>query len=414
MATRSSSTQSSNSSSSASLPKTKLRRKRREWLTGYLFILPSFLVIGIFGLFPIGFAVYMSLHRWRVRKGAFVGFENYERLLGNVWGGLIFLGGLLLIMVAHWLWVDAFASAKRFRLARFLGSMGLIAAGISMVVGWNFMLAGGGRETTTFLNSIVRTVFYALGSIPIQILLSLAVASLLHQKIKGQEFFRMIYFLPYVMPVVATSVIFRSIFSQRETGIANQLMAALGLPFQRWLFEPKPILEVMLGDARLTQINSWIASTGMAWQLEGLWLGPSLALIVLIIFGIWTYSGYNVVIFLAGLGGIPKQLYEAAEIDGANTVQKFWGITVPLLSPVTFYLTILGFIGALQAFTQLYVMRQPFVRDSLDTASVVIFDTFYKSNNFSLAAAQSILLFILILMVTLIQNRVLGRKVFDA
>ncbi len=413
MATRSSSSQSANSSLT-SLASTKLRRKRSEWLTGYLFILPSFLVIGIFGLFPIGFAIYMSLHRWRVRKGAFVGFENYERLLGNVWGGLIFLGGLLLIMVAHWLWVDAFASAKRFRLARFLGSVGLIAAGISMVVGWNFMLSGGGRETTTFLNAIIRTVFYALGSIPIQILLSLTVASLLHQKIKGQEFFRMIYFLPYVMPVVATSVIFRSIFSQRETGIANQLMAALGLPFQRWLFEPKPILEVMLRDARLTQINSWLSSTGMAWQLEGLWLGPSLALIVLIIFGIWTYSGYNIVIFLAGLGGIPKQLYEAAEIDGANTVQKFWGITVPLLSPVTFYLTILGFIGALQAFTQLYVMRQPFVRDSLDTASVVIFDTFYKSNNFSLAAAQSILLFILILMVTLIQNRVLGRKVFDA
>jgi len=396
------------------LPAAKLRRKRREWLTGYLFILPAFLVIGVFGLFPIGFAIYMSLHRWRVRKGPFIGFDNYESLLGNVWGGLIFLGGLLLIMVAHWLWVDAFASAKRFRLARFLGSVGLIAAGISMIVGWNIMLSGGGREATTFLNSIVRTVFYALGSIPIQILLSLAIASLLHQKIKGQEFFRMIYFLPYVMPVVATSVIFRSIFSQRETGIANQLMAALGLPFQRWLFEPKPILEVMLGDARLTQINSWLASTGMAWQLEGLWLGPSLALIVLIVFGIWTYSGYNVVIFLAGLGGIPKQLYEAAEIDGANNVQKFWGITVPLLSPVTFYLTILGFIGALQAFTQLYVMRQPFVRDSLDTASVVIFDTFYKSNNFSLAAAQSILLFILILMVTLIQNRVLGRKVFDA
>ena len=216
MATRSSSTQSSNSSSATSFPVTKLRRKRREWLTGYLFILPSFLVIGVFGLFPIGFAVYMSLHRWRVRKGAFVGFENYERLLGNVWGGFIFLGGLLLIMVAHWLWVDAFASAKRFRLARFLGSIGLIAAGISMVVGWTFMLAGGGRETTTFLNSIVRTVFYALGSIPIQILLSLAIASLLHQKIKGQEFFRMIYFLPYVMPVVATSVIFRSILANAK------------------------------------------------------------------------------------------------------------------------------------------------------------------------------------------------------
>ncbi len=403
--------------SSSSPPKSKAKavssRKVREWFTGYLFILPAFLVIGIFGLFPIAYAVYMSLFRWRVRKGSFIGFDNYQQLLGNPWGALVFLGGLLLILLAHWLWTDAFKVNKSFRIGRLLGAIVLIAAGVFMSLGWTTMLTEGSRDTNDFLNALVRTVFYAFGSIPLQIVFSLLLASLLYQKIRGQELFRMIFFLPYVMPVVATSVVFRSIFSQREESIANQVITALGLPAQRWLFESKPILQVMLGE-RLTQFNSWLSQIGVSWQLEGLWLGPSLALIVLIFFGIWTYSGYNVVIFLAGLGNIPKQLYEAAEIDGANGVQKFWNITVPLLSPVTFYLTVLGFIGALQAFTQLYVMRQPFARDSIDTASVLIFDTFYKSNNFSLAATQSIVLFVLILAVTLLQNRILGRRVFDA
>lgn len=396
-----------------------LSKKRRisqktlkEWLTGYLFILPSFLVIGIFGLFPIGYAVYMSLHRWRVRKGNFVGFDNYEKLLGSPWGALAFVFGVLLVMLAHWLWTSAFKAEQRYRVGRLLASLTLIVAGVTMALSWSTMLAAGGRDTQTFLNAIVRTVFYALGSIPIQIALSLFIASMLYQKIRGQEIFRMIFFLPYIMPAVATAVVFRGIFSQREESVANQFMAALGLPLQRWLFESKPIFELLLGE-RVTQMNTWLTNSGATWQLEGLWLGPSLALVVLIIFGIWTYSGYNIVIFLAGLGGIPKQLYEAAEIDGANNTQKFWNITVPLLSPVTFYLTILGFIGALQAFTQLYVMRQPFVRDSIDTASVVIFDTFFKANNFSLAATQSIVLFILILLVTLLQNRILGKRVFD-
>ena len=386
------------------------QRKQREWLTGYLFILPSLLIIAVFGLFPIGYAVYMSLFQWRVRKSKFIGLENYDKLVGNWWGALAFISGILIILVAHWLWTDAFEDDKR-RVGKVLGAIVLLAAGVSIALGWNTMMMAGGRDAQIFLKSLVRTFFYALASIPIQIFLSLVLASLLYQKIRGQELFRMIFFLPYVMPVVATAVVFRAIFTQREEGIANQALGALGLAPQRWLFESSPLLEVMFGN-QIMRINEWLAGFTV-FQLEGLWLGPSMSLIVIVIFGIWTYTGYNVVIFLAGLGGIPKVLYEAAEIDGAGASQKFWNITIPMLSPVTFYLTILGFIGALQAFTQLYVMRQPFARDSVDTASVVIFDTFYKTNNFSLAAAQSILLFVIILSITLLQNRILGRGVFN-
>jgi ABC-type sugar transport system permease subunit len=389
--------------SSHAVVETKItgRYRVREWLTGYLFILPAVVIISLFGLFPIGYALYMSLFRWRVRQGSFIGFSHYQEVLGSIWGALLFLVGLLGFLLVHRLWTTP---RKPHRTAAVIT---LFVALWGLIVGWNAMMGTGDGD---FLTSLVRTLFYAFISIPIQIALSLLLACLLYQNIRGREFFRMIFFLPYITPVVASAVVFRAIFSQREEALANQVLGWLGIVPQRWLFEPKPLLELLFGN-QLASLNTWLTSIGSGFQLEGLWLGPSLSLIVLIIYGIWTFTGYNVVIFLAGLGNIPRQLYEAADLDGANGVQKFWTITVPLLSPVTFYLTLLGFIGALQAFTQLYVMRQPSARDSVDTASLVIFDTFYKANNFSLAAAQSILLFVFILALTLIQNRVLkGRE----
>jgi ABC-type sugar transport system permease subunit len=383
--------------SSATQQQPAKRFFKGEWLTGYLFILPAVVVIFLFGLFPIGYALYMSLFRWRVRQGSFIGFSHYQNVLGNLWGALLFLAGLLGFIVVHRLW-----TARR-KHRRRLAPVTLVLTFSGLIVGWNLMMGTGDGD---FLASLVRTLFYAFLSIPVQIALSLGLAYLLYQNIKGREFFRMIFFLPYITPVVASAIVFRAIFSQREEALANQVVGWFGIAPQRWLFEPRPLLELLFSN-QITSLNTWLTNTGASFQLEGLWLGPSLSLIVLILYGIWTFTGYNVVIFLAGLGNIPRQLYEAADLDGANGVQKFWTITVPLLSPVTFYLTLLGFIGALQAFTQLYVMRQPSARDSLDTSSLIIFDTFYKSNNFSLAATQSILLFVFILAITLIQNRVL-------
>ncbi len=375
------------------------RLKRRDWLTGYLFVLPSVVIIGIFGLFPIAYAFYMSLYRWRVRQGRFIGLDNYERLVGNWYGGLMFLAGIGVILLAHWLWTDAFKSSGRKRFIKALAALVLISAGVIMALGWNMMSTAGDKR---FLGSLIITFYYAFGTVPVQIILALVLAYLLFQKIRGQEAFRMIYFLPYVTPIVASAVVFRSIFSPRSESLANQALALIGIEPQRWLFEARPLLEVMFGG-QLERLGI---------ELSGFWAGPSMALVTIIMFGIWTFVGYNVVIFLAGLGGIPKNLYEAAEIDGANGTQQFFNITVPLLSPVTFYLTVLGFIGTFQAFNHLYVMREPFARGSVDTASIVIFDTFYKTNNYSLAAAQSILLFALILSLTLVQNRIFGRRVF--
>lgn len=375
------------------------RRERREWLTAFLFVLPATVLIAVFGLFPIIYAVYMSLHTWRVRQGAFIGLKNYEATLGDWWGALAFFGGLVLILVAHWLWTDAFrgSHARAPLAARLVGATVLLGSGIFISLGWRLMMDAGNK---TYLRSLIRTVYYGFGSVPVQIALALVLASLLFQKIRGQELFRMLYFLPYITPAVAGAAIFRNLFSPREERLANQVLALFGVPPQRWLFETKPLSQLLFGG--LFPNADW----------SGFWAGPSLALVTIIIFGVWTFTGYNVVIFLAGLGGISKELYEAAEMDGANRRQQFRFITVPLLSPVTFYLTVLGFIGTFQAFTHIYVMRAPATRDAVDTASIVIFDTFYKLSNFSLAAAQSVILFVIILILTLLQNRLFGRRVF--
>ncbi len=377
------------------------RRQWNDWITGYLFILPATLLIAVFGLFPIAYSFYMSVHRWRIRKGDFIGLQNYAGTVGEAGGAIAFFGGLVLIMVAHWLWNDAFRGehATAPRVAKGVGALVLVGAGVSIALGWNTMVATGDR---TFLQGLVRTVYYGFGSVPVQIVLALILASLLFQKIRGQEFFRMLYFLPYVTPAVAGAAIFRNLFSPREERLANVMLGWIGIEPQSWLFENKPVSELLFG--RL------LSPLGV--EFSGFWAGPSLALVTIIIFGVWTYTGYNAVIFLAGLGNIPRELYDAASIDGANRVQQFTHITVPLLSPVTFYLTVLGFIGTFQAFTHIYVMRAPATRDAVDTASIVIFDTFYKRNNFSLAAAQSVVLFAIILILTLMQNRFFGRKVF--
>jgi len=378
------------------------RRNRGDWLTGYLFILPAAVLITIFGLFPIGYALYMSVFRWRIRQGAFVGLDNYVDVLGNGWGALAFFGGLILIMAAHWLWTDAFRRSGGATYLRAAGAAVLLASGVFIALGWDLMRSAGDDR---FLAGLVRTVYYGFGSVPVQIVLALGLASLLFQKIKGQELFRMLYFLPYVTPAVAGAAIFRSLFSPRPERPVNVLLDFFGIPPQQWMFEARPVSQLLFGGLleRLGFANV---------DFSGFWAGPSLALVTVIVYGIWTYTGYNAVIFLAGLGNIPKDLYEAAAIDGATRRQQFSHITVPLLSPVTFYLTVLGFIGTFQAFSHIYVMRDRATRDAVDTASIVIFDTFYGRNNFSLAAAQSVVLFAIILVLTLLQNRFMGSRVY--
>ena len=368
-------------------------RDLSEHVTGYLFILPALLLVFIFGFFPIGYAFYMSLYRWRIRQGRFVGIANYEKALGDWWGALFFSLGFLVLLGAYYAWERGF-KAQRNTGAGARGVVALIVAlgGFLISNGWGRMFRSGDDD---FLSSIPITFYYAVGSVPIQLAIALVLAYILFQKIRGQEFFRMIFFLPYITPVIATALVFRSILSPRQTSLANQFLEWFGLPAQEWLFEKERLINILFGS-----------------NFDGFLAGPSMALWSITLFGIWTYVGYNTVIFLAGLGNIPNTVYEAAEIDGANHWQLFRHITLPLLSPVTFYLSLIGFIGTFKAFNHIFVMQVPSAQGTVETASVAIFNTFYKANSFGYATAQAILLFAIILFLTYVQNKVFGEKVF--
>ncbi|RME63115.1 MAG: sugar ABC transporter permease [Caldilineae bacterium] len=369
------------------------RMALQEQITGYLYILPAILLISVFGLFPIGYAFYMSLRRWRVVDRGFIGFENYMKALGDPLGALLFAAGFGLLVVAYVVWARAGEGRVHRSLAGKLGPLVIVVVSLFVISsGWTRMAAEGDDR---FLNSIPVTFYYAMGSIPLQLAIALVLAYILFQKIRGQELFRMIFFLPYVTPVIATALVFRNIFSPRDTSIANRFLTWIGMDPQKWLFEPRPFIEVVFG-----------------WHVEGFFAGPSMALVSIIAFGIWTFVGYNTVIFLAGLGNIPTEVYEAAEIDGANQWQLFRHITIPLLSPVTFYLSLIGFIGTFKAFNHIFVMQEPSARDTVITTSVSIFNTFYKASQFGYASAQAILLLGIILFLTYVQTKVFGERVF--
>lgn len=367
--------------------------KIRENVTGYLFILPSLIVIGLFGLFPIVYSLYMSTINWRAVKGDFIGLGNYEKALGTLPGVLTFIAGLALMIAAYFIWTRALRSGQTLvMIGGVLAALALVGGGWVLSTGWGQMNATG---DVRFLKSLPITLWYSLGTVPAELILGLVVAYILFQKIRGKEVFRMLYFLPYITPSIATAVVFNSILNPRESSLANWALSIFGIAPQKWLFEPRPVFNVIFGT-----------------DLTGFWAGPSMALVSVILYGIWTFVGYNVVVFLAGLGSIPNEVYEAAEIDGASHWQLFRHVTIPLISPVTFYLALVAFIGTFKAFNHIYVMRTPNALGTTDVAAITIFDTFYKINNYGYAAAQAVILFIIIAGLTYAQNKLFSERVF--
>jgi multiple sugar transport system permease protein len=257
------------------------------------------------------------------------------------------------------------------------------------------LLAGGDDDVWVGLKT---TVFYSVGTIPFQLAFSIFLAILLFQKIKGSELFRMLFFLPYVTPAVASAAVFKQLFSSRPQAPINQALITMGVEPLKWLNEPDGIL-ILLGEKIGLSVPEWAG-------------GPSLALVVIMIFSIWTFVGYNTVIYLAGLGNIPTELHEAAEIDGAGRWEVFRHITLPLLSPTTYFLTLIAVIGTFKAFNHIWVMRQDLALGTTDTFSVVIFLEFFEKLQYGYASALAFVLFAVILSLTYINNRVQGSRVF--
>lgn len=540
-------------------------RQLREYLTAYLMIAPATILIFAFGIFPVGFALYVSLHKWRIKKGEFRGLTNYLKAIDNltyvllfalalgaiiagflilrriilrireenpgnkvwlltipgaalsaaayafvrwtvlllpevlaiadkIWGlektrqlfmGLlkeafltprvleawrVFLGSLLISLVLS---VAAFYLVRGVKYFQYLVNFFLvwialplggglfwmtfrdvqsayqtaleegtdpgiwpqvitISFGVLLLVGaWKLWSgAADQRHTWSFLARIVAavglligawlligelpgviasgdkgmwnglkvTAFYSLGTVPFQLGFSMFLAILLFQNLWGSELFRMLFFLPYVTPTVASAAIFRQLFSNRYQAPVNQLLIGLGLEPLQWVREPQGVFS-MMADAAGIVLPEWAA-------------GPSLALVVIMIYSIWTYVGYDTVIYLAGLGNISTAIIEAAEIDGAGGWEKFRYIIFPLLSPTTYFLSLIAIIGTFKAFSHIWVMRQGSALGTTDTFSVVIFSEFFEKLRYGYASALAFVLFAIILSLTLINQRVQGDRVF--
>ena len=185
-----------------------------------------------------------------------------------------------------------------------------------------------------------------------------------------------------------------------DKGLINEVAGKLGLPQLRWLMEPRGIFEV-LGKNLQIPIPLELA-------------GPSVAMLAIILYTTWVFVGYDTVIFLAGLGNIPNELYEAAKIDGASGWQLFRRITIPLLSPTTFFLLLYTVIGTFKAFNHIYVMTMGGPGNATTTSSIFIFQQMYQYNRYGYSAALSFILFSVILVITILQNRFTSRSVVYA
>jgi multiple sugar transport system permease protein len=247
-----------------------------------------------------------------------------------------------------------------------------------------------------FWKSLGVTLWYVILVIPAEMIIGLAVAYLLFQPIRGRTAYRTFYFLPYITSTAAAAVVWRWMYNV-QNGLLNGVLEMLHLPTGQWLQESTGVFKLLLGPAG-SSLPDWLG-------------GPSVALVCIAAMSVWSYIGFYVVIYLAGLGNISKELYEAARMDGANEWQVFRNITLPLLSPTTFFLLIVGTIGAMQAFNQIYVMTGGGPLDTTRTVTMLIFKTFYQQTRVGYGSAMSIVLALIIVVLTVLNFRFVGRRV---
>jgi len=309
---------------------------------------------------------------------------------------LMITSGVAALILGYRVWQGAQEQETTFGFVlRLLGGLILAVGAVLLIIQIPSIVAGGDED---MWQGLKVTVFFSLGTVPVQLTIALFLSILLFQKLKGSEIFRIIFFLPYVTPAVASAAVFKQMFANRAAAPANVVLKWLGISQQAWVGESEGIIS-LIGQGLGLDIPSWAS-------------GPSMALCVIILLSIWTYVGYNTVIYLAGLGNIPTELTEAAEIDGANKWEVFRYITFPLLSPTTYFLSLLAIIGTFKAFNTIWIMRDGAALGTTDPFSVTIFVEFFEKTRYGYASALAFVLFAIILSLTVINNRIQGSRVF--
>jgi multiple sugar transport system permease protein len=229
-----------------------------------------------------------------------------------------------------------------------------------------------------FLPSIGRTFYYALLSVPLAMVGSLFVAVLLNQKLKGTAFWRTMYFLPTLTPLVAAALLWRWMLNP-DVGLVNYLLGLVGIDGPGWL-------------------------SSIQWAIPAL-----------VLMGLWaSVGGARMIIFLAGLQDVPMEMLEAAEIDGAGLWAKFWHVTMPLLTPTIFFNLVLGIIFALRTFEVAFISTAGGPARATWFISLHIYQNAFVSFDMGYASALAWLFFIIVFGMTYLQFRLSGRWVFYA
>nr|WP_317379480.1 sugar ABC transporter permease [uncultured Faecalimonas sp.] len=216
--------------------------------------------------------------------------------------------------------------------------------------------------------ALINTFKYAIVEVPFSIAIALVIAVLLNSKMRGRSAYRAIYFLPMVVAPAAVAMVWKWLFNS-EFGLLNHMLNSIGLESVHWLSD------------------------------------PDIAIYSIAVVGIWGVIGYNMVLFLAGLQEIPRDYYEAAEIDGANAVQKFFKITIPLISPTMFFVVVTRVIASLQVFDSIFMMIDKSSQALPKTQSLVYL--FYRyafvENNKGYGSSIVVLLLVIIMIITVVQ-----------
>ena len=220
----------------------------------------------------------------------------------------------------------------------------------------------------TVWHAALNTLKYTAISVPIGVILSLGIAVLLNSKIKGKTIYRTIYFLPMVSAPAAIAMVWKWLYSS-DFGLINYVLSLIGVHGPNWLTNPK------------------------------------LALLSIIVVGIWSYLGYNMIILLAGLQEIPKSFYEAATIDGAGPIKQFFSITFPLISPTMFFVVVTSMITGLQVFDLIFMMisKSSAVMESTQSLVYLFYNYSFVMNDKGYGSTIIVLLLAIILLITVIQ-----------
>lgn len=226
-------------------------------------------------------------------------------------------------------------------------------------------------DDAVFRKSVVNTLLYTFFTVPFGMALGLLVALALHTGLKARGIFRTAVFLPQVTATVAIALVWLWIYNPGN-GLLNTLLSFLGID----------------GPA-------WLSSTG--------WALPSVILV-----GVWQGIGMKMLIYLAALQSLPKELYEAASVDGASKARQFFSITLPLLKPATFFVLITSMISAFQSFDQIYILTDGGPANSTTMMTYEIYKSAFREFRVGYASAQSLVLFVLLMGFTLVNKRIMG------